>query len=249
MMEELLNKMKRYSRFLELEDSIPYWESQIPELKARLSEMKWNQQQKEIELLNLQEPNFLQRLFGKAEEKKERLSKQIREIAAAQTAAQWELEGLEKQIQTGRKELETLAGSGKAYEAAKASTELSSAQESRLMMEEITAFAPVALETAWHILQALEDARPWMARDARTTRVGQDNRKMACLAKAEAAATRLTEILAVMPEGIATIGSYLKGPHDYIYGVTSEFKQLDRLERAQEQIRTIRTQLKLILGE
>ena len=248
-MEDLLQKLRAYSRFLELEDSIPYWESQIPELKARLSEMKWNQQQKEIELLNLQEPNFFQRLFGKAEEKKERISKQIRELTSAKTAAQWERESLEKQIQAGKEELALLADSWKNDEAAKREAVLSSAQESRLMMEEITAFAPVALETAWHVLEALEDARPWMQKDALTTRVGQGNRKMACLSKAEAAASRLLEILTVMPEGAAAIGSYLRQPHDYIYGVTSEYKQLDRLEQAQEQIRTIRTQLKQLLGE
>lgn len=248
-MEDLIKNLRAYGRFLELEDSIPFWESQIPELKDRLEEMKWNQQQKEMELLNLQEPNFVQRIFGKAEEKKERISKQIREITAAKTAAQWELEGLEKQIAAGREELALLADSRKNYEAARSGAALSAAQESQLMMEEITAFAPVALETAWHVLMALEEARPWMSRDARTTRVGEDNRKMACLSKAEEAAARLREILAVMPEGVATVGSYLRAPRDYIYGVTSEFKQLDRLERAQEQIRTIRTQLKLLLGE
>lgn len=248
-MEQLLAKLQDYSRFLELEDSIPYWESQIPELKDRLEEMKWNQQQKELELLQLKEPNFFERIFGRAEEKKERVSKQIREITAARTAAQWELEGLEKQIAAGREELALLADSRKSYEAARSGAVLSAAQESQLMMEEITAFAPVALETAWHVLMALEEARPWMSRDARTTRVGEDNRKMACLSKAEEAAARLRELLAVMPEGVATVGSYLRAPHDYIYGVTSEFKQLDRLERAQEQIRTIRTQLKLLLGE
>ena len=104
-MEDLIKNLRAYGRFLELEDSIPFWESQIPELKDRLEEMKWNQQQKEMELLNLQEPNFVQRIFGKAEEKKERISKQIREITAAKTAAQWELEGLEKQIAAGREEL------------------------------------------------------------------------------------------------------------------------------------------------
>ena len=248
-MEQLLAKLQDYSRFLELEDSIPYWESQIPELKDRLEEMKWNQQQKELELLQLKEPNFFERIFGRAEEKKERVSKQIREITAARTAAQWELEGLAKQIAAGREELALLADSRKNYEAARSGAALSAAQESQLMMEEITAFAPVALETAWHVLMALEEARPWMSRDARTTRVGEDNRKMACLSKAEEAAARLRELLAVMPEGVATVGSYLRAPHDYIYGVTSEFKQLDRLERAQEQIRTIRTQLKLLLGE
>jgi uncharacterized protein YPO0396 len=247
--EDLIKKLRDYSRFLELEDSIPYWENQIPELKDRLEEMKWNQQQKEIELLNLKEPNFFQRTFGRAEEKKERISKQIREITAAKTSAQWELEGLEKQIKEGKEELAILADSRKNYEEAKGGAELSAGRESQLMMEEITAFAPVALETAWHVLVALEEARPWMSRDVRTSRVGSDNRKMECLSKAEAAAARLVEILTVMPEGVATIGSYLREPHGYIYGVTSEFKQLDRLELAQEQVRTVRTQLKLLLGE
>jgi hypothetical protein len=85
-MEDLIKKLRDYSRFLELEDSIPYWESQIPELKYRLEEMKWNQQQKEMELLNLKEPNFFQRTFGRAEEKKERINRQIREISSAKTA-------------------------------------------------------------------------------------------------------------------------------------------------------------------
>lgn len=248
-MDDLLKKLKDYSRFLELEDSIPYWESQIPELKERISEMKWNLQQKEVELLQLKEPNFFQRVFGRAEEKKERLAKQTREIQSARTAAQWELEGLEKKIQTGKQELESLAGSGEAYAAAKKEAVLTSAQESRLMMEEITAFAPVALETAWRILEALEDARPWMRADAMSNRVAEGNRRMELLGKAEAAALRLRSILAALPEGAADVGSYLKAPNAYICGVTSEFKQLDRLELAQEQIRNLRNQLKLLLGE
>lgn len=248
-MEQLQEKMRAYSRFLELQDNLPYWESQIPELKDRLTEMQWNRQQKETELLNLQEPNFFQKIFGKAEEKKDRIGKQIRELTAAATSVQWELESLEKQIEAGREELRNLAESRGCYEEAKRTAVLTPAQESRLMMDEISAFAPVALETAWHVFEALEDSRPWMQKDALTTRVGQNNRKMECLSKAEAAAIRLADILEVLPEGVAPVGSYLQSPHDYIYGVTSEFKQLDRLNQAQEQIRTIRTQLKLILGE
>ena len=72
---------------------------------------------------------------------------------------------------------------------------------------------------------------------------------MEYLGKAEAAAIRLRSILMVLPEGIADVGSYLKAPNAYINGITSEFKQLDRLELAQEQIRTVQNQLKLILGE
>lgn len=248
-MEALLTKLRACSRLLELEDSIPYWESQLPELKARIEEMDWNRRQKEAELSGLESPNFFRKLFGKTEEKKEKLSRQIREIAAARMAVQWELEGLEKRLAAGNRELEDLAGSREAYEAAKAETLLTPALESRLIMEEISAFAPAAMETAGRILESLEDARPWMQRDSLTTRVGQDNRKMEHLSNAEAAAVRLRGILSVLPEGIATVGSYLQAPHDYIYGVTSEFKQLDRLNQAQEQIRTIRNQIRLVLGE
>lgn len=248
-MDELLKKLKDYSRFLELQDSVPYWEGQIPELEARLDEMKWNLHQKELELLQLKAPNFFQRILGRAEEKKEKLSKQIREISAARTAAQWERDGLNKQIEEGKRELETLADSREIYDAARKEAVLTMAQESRLMMEEISAFAPVALETAWHVLTALEDARPWMRRDAMSNRVGEDNRRMEFLGKAEGAAIRLREILSVLPEGVADVGSYLQAPNAYINGVTSEFKQLDRLELAQEQIRNVRNQLKLLLGE
>ena len=248
-MEQLLENLRSYGRLLELEDSIPYWESQIPELKDRMTEMKWNQQQKETELLTLQEPNMFQRIFGRAEEKKEKLVKQIREITAARTAAQWELDDLEKQIAAGKQEVAALAESREAYETARNALTLSAAQESRLLMEQISVLAPVALEAAWHVLTALENARPWMQQDAVRKGVSEKNRKMECLLKAEEAAARLRNILEALPEGVATVGSYLQSPHDYIYGVTSEFKQLDRLERAQEQIRTIRTQLKLLLGE
>ena len=95
-MDDLLKKLKDYSRFLELEDSIPYWESQIPELEERIEEMKWNKQQKEMEMLQLKEPNFFQKVFGKAEEKKETLALQIQEIKSAHMAATWDLEGLRK---------------------------------------------------------------------------------------------------------------------------------------------------------
>lgn len=244
-MDELLKKMKDYSRFLELEDSIPYWENQMPELEERIGEMQWNLQQKELELLQLKEPNFFQRMFGRAEEKKEKLSKQIREITSANMAAQWELQGIEKKVEAGRQERESLAGSAEAYQAAKASAVLTAAQESCLMMEEISAFAPLALETAWRALMALEDARPWM----RSVRVTEGNRKMECLYRAQDYSRRLLGILSAMPEGVTSPGTRLENLYDYICGATSEYKQMDRLELVQIQIRDIRNQLKLLLGE
>ena len=177
-MDALLTKLRNYSRFLELEDNIPYWESQIPELEERIEELKWNKRQKELEMLQVKEPNVFQRLFGRAEEKKELLNKQIREITAAHTAASWDLEGLQKKLREGKQELEILRDSQKAYEDAKAESVLSPGQESRLLMEQITAFAPLALETAWHVLETLEAARPWMRRDAQTTRAIHGSRRM-----------------------------------------------------------------------
>ena len=211
--------------------------------------MKWNRNQKELEFLQWKEPNFFQRFFGRAEERQERLGQQIREIKAAFTAAQWELEGLEKKITAGKQELETLAGSRQAYETAKAETALTVAQESRLMMEELSAFVPVAQQTVNRALEALEDAHFWMGRDARTTRVGQDNRKMECLYRAQDCTRRLLEILSALPEGVASPGSSFANLYDYVCGVTSEFKQLDRLNNAVEQLRNVRNQLRLLLGE
>lgn len=247
--EELIAKLNAYSRFLELEDSLPYWEGQRPERKTRIEELNWNRQQKELALAALENPNFFQKLLGRTEEKKERLSSQLREVMAAWTAAKWELEGLEKQITAGRQELETLRGSREAYEKAKMEAVPDPALESRLMMEEITAFAPAAMTTAGRVLEALEDARFWMQQDAVRKGVSHDNRKMEHLSAAEDGARRLAGILSVLPEGVAAVGSYLQDPHSYIYGVSSEFGQLDRLNRAQEQIRTVRNQLRILLGE
>lgn len=244
-MDELLKKLKAYSRFLELEDSIPFWESQIPELEERIAEMKWNKKQKDLALLQLKEPNFFQRMFGRAEEKKELLSRQLREITAAMMAAQWDLESLEKKITEGKQELETLAGSREAYEAAQAESVLNVAQASRLMMESITAFAPLALETISRALTTLEEARPWI----RSTRLLEGSRKMELLYRAQDHTRRLVKMLKALPEGAANPGSSFENLYDYICGVTSEYKQLDRLEIVQIQLRNVRNQLKLLLGE
>lgn len=245
-MDALLTKLRNYSRFLELEDNIPYWESQIPELEERIEELKWNKRQKELEMLQVKEPNVFQRLFGRAEEKKELLNKQIREITAAHTAASWDLEGLQKKLREGKQELEILRDSQKAYEDAKAESVLSPGQESRLLMEQITAFAPLALETAWRALTTLEDARPWI----RSNRImAEGSRKMELLYRAQDHSRRLLKVLAALPEGAADPCTRLENLYDYICGATSEYKQQDRLETVQIELHTLRNQLKLLIGE
>ena len=245
-MENLIGKLRAYSRFLELEDSIPYWESLMPELEDRIEELKWNKQQKELEMLQRKEPNFFQRLFGKAEEKKELLGKQIREITAAHSAAVWELEGLKKNVQEGKQELVTLQNSQKAYEDAKAESILSPGQESRLLMEQITAFAPLALETAWRALTVLEDARPWIRSNRAMV---EGSRKMELLYRAQDHSRRLLKILAALPEGAVAPYARLEYLYDDICGATSEYRQQNRLEDVQIELRTLRNQLKLLLGE
>ena len=200
-------------------------------------------------MLQLKSPNFFQRVFGKAEAKKETLALQIREMRSAHMAATWDLEGLQKKIEVGKQERENLFGSEDAYKVAQAEYMLSSAQESRLLMEQIMAFAPLALETAWHVLETLEEARPWMRRDAQTTRAIHGSRKMELLYRAQYQSRLLLKILAALPEGCADPCTMLENLYDYICGATSEFKQLDRLETVQIQLRTLRNQLKLLLGE
>lgn len=235
-MEALLRKLDSFSRQLELEDCIPYWESRKTELQARISELEENKRKKERELGLLKEPNLFHKLLGKAEEKKGRFRKQIEEITAAQTAACWELESITAKIESGEQELANLAGSRAAYEEAKTNVVLTPAQESRIMMAEITAFAPAALKTAERLLGNLENARFW---------IQKENRDVTCLQDVESAANRLGDILSVLPEGVATIGSYLQSPVEYISGDDS----WNRLHQAQEQVRNVRNQLRLLLGE
>ena len=64
------------------------------------------------------------------------------------------------------------------YARAKQAASLSTMQESQLMMEELAAFTPAAIAAADRVLEALENARPWMRADVRYTGVSSGNRKM-----------------------------------------------------------------------
>ena len=66
-MDTLLEKLKDYSRFLELQDRFPCWESERQEKQMRLTELQRNLQQKQLQLDSLQAPAFFEKLFGKAD--------------------------------------------------------------------------------------------------------------------------------------------------------------------------------------
>lgn len=235
-MEQLLEKMQACRRQLELEDRLPAWERQLQERKAQISEMTENLKQKEQALEKLGNPGFLQRLSGKTGVQKERICTQLREITAARTAAQRDLQSLEQRILSGKREQLTLADSRTAYEAAKSAMVLTPALESQLMMAELSAFAPFAMETAAGVLTELEEAEPWLK---------QEQHRQQQLETLEAAANRLQDILSVLPEGIAPVGSFLREPRLFL----GEGNVSDRLIQAQEQIRQVINQLRLLLGE
>ena len=208
-MDTLLEKLKDYSRFLELEDRLPYWKSERQEKQMRLGELQRNLQQKQLQADSLQAPTFFEKILGKSENKREKLNKQIQEITAAITAVKWESESLEKRIVAGKQELEALTDSRETYEKAKTQRILTPAQESCLMMEEISAFVPAAQETAARLQSILEDAALWM-RQGTTNYEGFE-------ASAKQAAVRLTGILAVLPEGVASVGEYLSAQEGYFH--------------------------------
>lgn len=232
-MDELLKKMKDFSRFLELEDSIPYWELRHQEQKSRIAEMEKNLQRKEQELQNVKTIPLL-RMIGRSAGKKKNLEEQIREIKAASAAVQWELETLEQKIRGGKQERQNLSGSRSAYEKAKNNVGLSPAQESLVMMAEISAFVPAALVTAER-LQEMLSAALW---------IGQGKQDSDFLNAVEETANRLRGILLVLPEGIAPVPGFLCNPHAYLNGDNRH----NQMGLAQEQIHRVINQLRLLLG-
>jgi len=240
-LEELLNKLKAYSRYLELKDTIPHWEAQTRELKARIRELKTNRDNKESSLQRMENPGFFQRLFGGSGEKRECLQQQFSQANAACAAAKWDLEELQQKLTAGKQEWETLAGSQEEYVSAKEAAVLDSAAESRLMMEELSAFAPLALTMAERTLASLQNAQLLGA--------GVTEMKTELLNEAVKDALQLRELLQVLPEGCADIGGFLENPNGFLYATAAKFGHQNRLNLATAQIQRVVNQLKAILGE
>ncbi len=245
-MEKLIALLKDYGRCLELRDSLPDWRRRCPALKTRIRESKVEWDLRDAEYKKLETPDLFTRLLGRVEARKEKAFQACRDARREYEQAQAELDALEARIREGEKELESLSESRERYAQAKQAAVLTSFQEGQLAMEEIAAFTPAALAAADRILEALEDAAPWARADASRTGVSPDNQKMAHLTRAEDQAMALMEILSLLPEGAVNVGSYLKNPGGYIYGVTSEYAQLDRLNQAIDQVQQTRNQLRML---
>ena len=222
---------KRYGRFLELEGKIPEMEEQARSLRESLREMRLDMELKEIAMKNLEDAGLFQRLLGRLDQKKEKAASDWREAKAAFEIASRKQEELEYALKQSKEELEALAGSRAEYEA-------------EGCPKEVEAFLSAALEAAERCIDALNNMLPYARRDARTTYVRQGNRKMEFMAKAAENAQALKQILGLMPEGIVELGSYFQYPEHYITAVTSEYQQLDRVERAMNQVREVRAKLR-----
>ena len=232
-----------YGRFLELEDLIPEWERNLEENRQELLYLKQERNLKELEYMQWQEPGFFQRLLGRTEEKREKARQEVREAAAECDKFQREMEELAGKIAAGKKEMEALAGSQARYIAwRQACREEGSNSEAGMLTA--AALAPAAIGAATRCLDALGGARGWARTDARMTRVREGNRKLEFLEEAEKNAKRLVFLLEQMPEGMVETGRYLQYGTGYITGVTSEYKQLDRVNLAMEQVREIRSVLR-----
>ena len=226
-MEKLIN----YARFLDLERSIPDLEAKRKLLQAKVRETKMDCDWKEIEQKNLENPGFFQRIFGRTEEKKEKAYFAYREALAVWESVKRELAEVEIRLDAEKQQMQSLIGSKKAYDGF--SGNYTSEQKCEV-------FGPVAVQAANRCIEALEEARVWMQEDALRKGVRSGNRKMEFLAHAAKNARQLMTIWGLIGLESIPVGSYLKDPDSYITNVTSEFKQLDRLETAQSQVRVCR---------
>jgi cell division septum initiation protein DivIVA len=152
-----------------------------------------------------------------------------------------EIKRMEKKIAAGKQEREALTDSWEIYTAAKQEAVLNTAQESQLIMEEIAAFAPIALKLAERTLQPLQDAQ--------LLGMGITEVKSEMLNQAVQDAIRLREILSIMPEGCADIGGFLQNPNGFLYATAAAFGHQNRLNLAVAQVLRVVNQLRTLLGE
>lgn len=232
----VLQELKNYSRWLKLEASLPRLEEALAEAKALRIDAGGQVRVAQWELDRLERPGFFQRLKGDIEDKKAEAYREFRAAQVKYQNAQAEVELRTKELEDSRAELAALSGSWDAFLREKGNADLTD--------EEKQLLAGIGIGLANDCLDALEQARPWMQMDVRYTYVREDNRKLEFLGIARERAGRILAILEQLPEGSVEIAQYLRSPDGFILGVTMEYKQLDRLNLAIDQIRSVRKQLK-----
>lgn len=235
--------MQDYGKYLELEDRIPRLEKQCAEMAELVREKKQDATMAKLEADYWNDPGFFQRLLRNVPEKQEKARTAHNQALAEYAEENRKLEEKQHQLEALRQEIGSLEARKDAWLARKQTLTDREKEDCASLAKEI--FAPAAIAAATCCIEALENARGWMQVDAVRKGVREGNRKLEFLSEAAKAARRLLRLLEQMPQDAVTVsGTYLKNPDGYITSATSEFKQLDNLNMAQEQIRSIRQQLK-----
>ena len=236
-MERVLQELKNYSRWLQLQGKLPCLEDALAEAKALRIDAAGRVRVAQWELERLENPGFFQRLKGDTEERREAFRREYRTAQIQHQNAQEEVRLREKELQDAQAEYTALSGSWDAYLQEKA-------RFAGVVDGERTLLAGIGIGLTNDCLEALEQARPWMRVDVMRRGVGQDNRKLEFLGIARERAGRIRALLEQLPAGTAEIPGYLRNPDGFILGYAMEFKQLDQVNLAIEQMYSLRSRLK-----
>ena len=233
-MEQVLRELKNYSRWLYLEGKIPGLEDALAEAKELCIESDGRVRLLQWELERLEKPGFFQRLKGGLEEKQEETYREYRIAQAQLQSVQEEVDLRRKELDEARAEYAALSSSWDAY--------LKEKEQTRVPIEgEGVLLTGICIGLTRDCQSALEQARNWMRQDVLRTGVSSENRKLEFLALAMEKAERIQGILDQLA---MEKPPYLRNPESYITGVTMEYKQLDRVNLAIEQVWELRQKLK-----
>lgn len=236
-MEQVLKALKNYSRALQLEADLPRLEDALAEAKALRIDAAGRVRLAQWEMERLEKPGFLQRLKGGLEERKEEVYREQRAAELHLQCAREEVDLREKELMEAREAFDDLSGSWEIYLREKARFAGAAEGETEIL-------AAIGIGLANDCLEALEEARPWMRADVLRRGVAYDNRKLEFLGIAREKAGRILAVVEQLPEGMVEIPGYLRSPDGFILGYTMEFKQLDQVNLAIEQVRNLRSRLR-----
>lgn len=231
-MEALFRDLER---LVAAENLRPGLEAECKKLKERLPTLQLEVARTKHDVYALEKPSLFTRLLGKVDKKKEKAWTAYRAAVTARDRILLEYKEKQTVLDTLNQEIQSLLPARECYANGKGSFPLELEQHLACVS---------GISAANRILSYLNDARKWMRRDAVLTGVSEGNRKMELLGLAEDAVPLLQEAVATFPEDNLTVGSYIRQPEWYITEPTSEFKQLDRLNMAVEQVRVLRDELK-----
>ena len=243
-MDNVLKCLNAYVRQRELEKIIPELDRNLREGKSRLREAQLTLAQAQWELRKAEKGGFFQKLLGNQEEKIEKAHREYRE---AQTAEQKEKQSVQEAanaLEKATQENAELTGSWETFLAEKQRYLAQGGDREAFAEMTTSVLAEQAVAEIGECLADLEEALPWMRADVRTTRISPDNRKLEFLGYAREHASITLTLLQQLPEGSVDIPGYLRNPDGFIMGVAMAYKQLDRMELAQTQLRELRNQLR-----